>query len=144
MILSVGVIQTRKNTLNMLKALKTLPAEYKLVLSGGNGYGSEAIHEFIRAESLHDRVKLLGYVDDAVTGSTLPGRECVPFSVTRRGFRHSCAGSDGSGRSRCNVQCFVHARSRRGSGAVRKPTRPSRYCGEDLRRGRGLLLYVGN
>ena len=45
MVLSVGVIQTRKNTLNMLKALKTLPANYRLVLSGGNGYGSEAIHE---------------------------------------------------------------------------------------------------
>jgi glycosyltransferase involved in cell wall biosynthesis len=65
MVLSVGVIQTRKNTLNMLKALKALPANYRLVLSGGNGYGSEAIHNFIRTESLEDRVKLLGFVDDA-------------------------------------------------------------------------------
>jgi len=65
MILSVGVLQTRKNTLNMLKALQTLPSNYQLVLAGGDGYGAEAIHEFIRSESLGDRVKLLGYVDDA-------------------------------------------------------------------------------
>jgi glycosyltransferase involved in cell wall biosynthesis len=64
MILSVGVLQTRKNTLNMLKALKTLPPHYILVLLGGEGYGSEAIHEFIRSESLQERVKLPGYVDD--------------------------------------------------------------------------------
>jgi glycosyltransferase involved in cell wall biosynthesis len=63
MILSVGVLQTRKNTLNMLKALKTLPPQYRLVLLGGEGYGSEAIHEFIRSESLQERVKLPGYVD---------------------------------------------------------------------------------
>jgi len=77
--LSVEVIQTRKNTLNMLKALKTLPSNYKLVLSGGNGYGSEAIHEFIRTESLSDRAIILGYIDDAATGSPLPGSERVFF-----------------------------------------------------------------
>lgn len=86
MILSVGVIQTRKNTLNMLKALKTLPPRYRLVLSGGNGYGSEAIHEFIRAESLGDRVKLLGFVDDAQLARLYQAASVFLFPSFEEGF----------------------------------------------------------
>ncbi|MGO8790560.1 MAG: glycosyltransferase family 4 protein [Terriglobia bacterium] len=86
MVLSVGVMQTRKNTLNMLKALKTLPANYKLVLSGGDGYGSEAIHEFIRAESLGDRVKLLGYIDDAELAGLYQAASVFLFPSLEEGF----------------------------------------------------------
>lgn len=62
MVLTVGVIQTRKNTLNALKALRYLPERYRLVIAGGNGHGSEAIHAFIRTEGLSSRVVLMGYV----------------------------------------------------------------------------------
>lgn len=62
MILTVGWIQTRKNTLNALKALQHLPSRYRLVIAGGNGYGSEAIHSFIHSEGLSSRVTVLGYV----------------------------------------------------------------------------------
>jgi len=62
MVLSVGAIQTRKNTLNALRALALLPLKYKLVLAGGNGYGSESVFEFIRQERLEARVARLGYV----------------------------------------------------------------------------------
>jgi glycosyltransferase involved in cell wall biosynthesis len=86
MILNVGVIQTRKNTLNMLKALRTLPANYKLVLSGGDGYGSEAIHEFIRTESLTDRVKLLGFIDDAPLARLYQAASVFLFPSLEEGF----------------------------------------------------------
>jgi glycosyltransferase involved in cell wall biosynthesis len=86
MVLNVGVIQTRKNTLNMLKALKTLPAKYTLVLSGGDGYGSEAIHEFIRTESLGKRVKLLGYVDDAQLARLYQAASVFLFPSLEEGF----------------------------------------------------------
>jgi len=86
MILSVGVLQTRKNTLNILKALKTLPANYRLVLAGGNGYGSEAIHEFIRGESLGERVKLLGYVDDACVARLYQAASVFLFPSFEEGF----------------------------------------------------------
>lgn len=62
MVLSVGAIQTRKNTVNALRALAILPANYKLVLAGGNGYGSQAVYDFIRKARLDSRVVLLGYV----------------------------------------------------------------------------------
>jgi len=86
MILSVGVLQTRKNTLNMLKALKTLPRQYKLVLSGGNGYGSEAIHAFIRSESLRERVKLLGYVEDERLAPLYQAASVFLFPSFEEGF----------------------------------------------------------
>ncbi len=86
MVLSVGVIQTRKNTLNMLKALKTLPARYRLVLSGGNGYGSEAIHEFIHTEGLGERVKLLGYVDEAQLARLYQAASVFLFPSLEEGF----------------------------------------------------------
>jgi len=86
MILTVGVIQTRKNTLNMLKALKTLPENYKLVLSGGNGYGSEAVHQFIRTESLDDRVKLLGFIDDAQLARLYQAASVFLFPSLEEGF----------------------------------------------------------
>ncbi|MCL5005030.1 MAG: glycosyltransferase family 4 protein [Acidobacteria bacterium] len=62
MIFTVGAIQTRKNTLNALKALRHLPSRYRLVIAGGNGHGSEIVHDFIRAEGLSSRALVLGYV----------------------------------------------------------------------------------
>ncbi|HUU13979.1 MAG TPA: glycosyltransferase family 1 protein [Terriglobia bacterium] len=62
MVLSVGVLQTRKNTINALRALANLPAHYRLVLAGGDGHGSEAIHDSIRKEGLESRVVALGHV----------------------------------------------------------------------------------
>ena len=86
LILSVGVIQTRKNTLNMVKALKALPKSYKLVLSGGNGYGAEAIHEYIRAESLGDRVILLGFIDDVQLTRLYQAANVFLFPSFEEGF----------------------------------------------------------
>lgn len=62
MVLSVGVLQTRKNTVNTLRALVDLPAHYRLVLAGGNGHGSQAIYDFIRDQRLESRVSVLGHV----------------------------------------------------------------------------------
>jgi glycosyltransferase involved in cell wall biosynthesis len=86
LVLSVGVLQTRKNTLNMLKALKTLPTNYTLVLSGGDGYGSEAIHEFIRTESLGERVILLGHIDDAQLARLYQAASVFLFPSLEEGF----------------------------------------------------------
>ena len=62
MVLSVGVIQTRKNTLNVLRALELLPPQYRLVLAGGIGFGGEAVYEYIRRKRLEERVLVLGHV----------------------------------------------------------------------------------
>jgi len=63
MILSVGVVQNRKNTMNSILALANLPERYRLVIAGGSGYGSELVHDFIRKSDLASRVIVLGYVE---------------------------------------------------------------------------------
>jgi glycosyltransferase involved in cell wall biosynthesis len=62
MILVVGVLDNRKNVVNALRALERLPARFRLVLAGKDGYGHEAVHDFIRQEGLASRVVVLGYV----------------------------------------------------------------------------------
>src|SRR5712691_5341419 len=54
MLLMVGVIDNRKNVVNALRALQLLPPRYRLVLAGGNGYGSEAVHDFIASQALEN------------------------------------------------------------------------------------------
>jgi glycosyltransferase involved in cell wall biosynthesis len=62
MLLTLGVLDNRKNVVTALRALQLLPERYKLVLAGGNGYGSEAIHAFVASEKLESRVRWLGHV----------------------------------------------------------------------------------
>jgi glycosyltransferase involved in cell wall biosynthesis len=62
MLLTVGVLDVRKNVVNTLRALKLLPEHYRLVLAGGKGYGHEAITSLIQSARLESRVSLLGHV----------------------------------------------------------------------------------
>lgn len=86
MVLSVGVLQTRKNTLNALRALATLPARYRLVLAGGDGYGSEAIHAFIRREGLESRVTRLGHVSAEELSALYQAASVLLFPSFEEGF----------------------------------------------------------
>ena len=70
----------------MVKALKTLPANFKLVLSGGDGYGSEAIQDFIHAESLGDRVIRLGFVDNTQLARLYQAASVFLFPSFEEGF----------------------------------------------------------
>jgi glycosyltransferase involved in cell wall biosynthesis len=86
MLLSVGAIQTRKNTLNALRALQHLPARYRLVLAGGNGHGSEAIHEFIRKERLESRTVALGYVSNDRLSALYQAATVLLYPSLEEGF----------------------------------------------------------
>jgi glycosyltransferase involved in cell wall biosynthesis len=87
MILGVGVIQTRKNTLNVLRALALLPAHYKLVWAGGRrGYGAEAAIEFIQRERLTERVTLLGYVPSEHLTRLYQAASLLLFPSLEEGF----------------------------------------------------------
>ena len=86
MILMVGVVQTRKNTLNALKALRRLPARYRLVIAGGKGHGHEEVFEYIRKEGLNSRVVLLGYVPDERLPSLYDAANVFLFPSFEEGF----------------------------------------------------------
>jgi glycosyltransferase involved in cell wall biosynthesis len=86
MVLSVGVMQTRKNTINALRALASLPARFRLVLAGGEGHGSGAIRDFIRKEGLESRVILLGYVAADRLPSLYQAATVLLFPSLEEGF----------------------------------------------------------
>ena len=86
MILSVGVLQTRKNTLNALRALETLPQQYRLVLVGGDGYGSEQIHEYLRRPGLAARVQVRGHVPSEELRALYQSAGVLLFPSLEEGF----------------------------------------------------------
>jgi glycosyltransferase involved in cell wall biosynthesis len=86
MILSVGVLENRKNVLNVLRAMQLLPARYQLVLAGGNGYGAETIHGFIRRERLESRVTLLGHVAPGSLSEVYQAASVFLFPSLEEGF----------------------------------------------------------
>jgi len=86
LILSVGVIQTRKNTLNALRALETLPEQYRLILAGGDGHGSEIVHDYIRRQGLGSRVQARGYVTPAELWVLYQSASVLLFPSLEEGF----------------------------------------------------------
>jgi glycosyltransferase involved in cell wall biosynthesis len=86
MLLMVGVIDNRKNVVNALRALQLLPPRYRLVLAGGNGYGSEAVHGFIASQGLEERVKVLGYVTSEALAALYHSASALLFPSLEEGF----------------------------------------------------------
>jgi alpha-1,3-rhamnosyl/mannosyltransferase len=82
----VGVLDNRKNVVNSLRALQLLPERYRLVLAGGNGYGSERVHEFIRREGLQSRVEWLGYAPKATLATLFQSASALLFPSLEEGF----------------------------------------------------------
>lgn len=86
LVLVVGVIQTRKNTLGALKALQRLPPRYHMVLVGGDGYGSEPAHSFIRTAGLASRVSVVGYAERATLDRLYRASSMLLFPSFEEGF----------------------------------------------------------
>jgi len=86
MILMVGVLENRKNVVNALRALPSLPARYRLVLAGKDGYGHEAIYDFIRQEGLASRVLVLGYVTKEHLSVLYQAASVLLFPSLEEGF----------------------------------------------------------
>jgi glycosyltransferase involved in cell wall biosynthesis len=64
MILSVGAIQRRKNTVRLVEAFEQLDQGWKLVLAGSSGFGSEDALERIGRSPRKLDIQVLGYVPD--------------------------------------------------------------------------------
>jgi glycosyltransferase involved in cell wall biosynthesis len=64
-ILNVGAIQKRKNITRLVEAFETVEADWRLVLAGSAGYGSEEILARIAASPAAGRISVLGYIPAA-------------------------------------------------------------------------------
>jgi glycosyltransferase involved in cell wall biosynthesis len=64
-ILSVGAIQRRKNTLRLVEAFEQLDPGWKLVLAGSSGFDSHVALERIQRSPRKQNIQVLGYVPDS-------------------------------------------------------------------------------
>jgi glycosyltransferase involved in cell wall biosynthesis len=65
MILSVGAIQRRKNTVRLVEAFEQLDSGWKLVLAGSSGFDSHAALQRIESSPRKQDIQVLGYVPDS-------------------------------------------------------------------------------
>lgn len=86
MILVVGVIQTRKNTVGALRALCRLPERYRMVLAGGQGYGAEVASKFISANALGGRVTVTGHLRREDLSALYQAASVLLFPSFEEGF----------------------------------------------------------
>jgi glycosyltransferase involved in cell wall biosynthesis len=62
-ILSVGALQLRKNTIGLVQAFERLPAPWRLVLAGSpTGYRAHEVLSRIQASPQRDRIQVTGYL----------------------------------------------------------------------------------
>lgn len=64
-VLSVGAIQQRKNTVRLVEAFEQIDAGWTLVLAGASGFGAELALARIESSPRQNDIRVLGYVSDA-------------------------------------------------------------------------------
>lgn len=89
-ILSVGALQVRKNTLGLLRAFERLPAPvisgWKLILAGSRGYGAEELVAEIERSPRRGAIELPGWVDDAALARLYRRASVFAFPSLDEGF----------------------------------------------------------
>ncbi len=85
-VLFVGGIQKRKNTLGLIEAFSALPAPWKLVLVGDRGYGWEEAEMAIAESPSRDRIQQTGYCDDATLQRLYGSAALLAFPSFDEGF----------------------------------------------------------
>jgi glycosyltransferase involved in cell wall biosynthesis len=85
-VLSVGAIQTRKNTARLVEAFETLDGHWRLVLAGSFGYGAEGIARRIEASAARERISVLGYVTPEELAGWYRRAEIFAFPSLDEGF----------------------------------------------------------
>jgi glycosyltransferase involved in cell wall biosynthesis len=84
-VLSVGTLQPRKNYARLIKAFANLPlADLQLAIAGGRGWLYEDI--LAEAQKHGDRVRVLGFVDDADLPALIRGAALFAFPSLYEGF----------------------------------------------------------
>ena len=86
LILSVGAIQRRKNTVRLIEAFEQLEPGWKLVLAGASGFDAqEAIQRIERSPRKHD-IEVLGYVPDSELDALYARAAIFAFPSLDEGF----------------------------------------------------------
>lgn len=89
-ILGFGSLETRKNTMRLIKAYIKLPdiikKEYQLVLFGFRGYEESEEYKLIHAKNLEKKIIVLGYVSDEEKATLYGLSKLFVFPTLSEGF----------------------------------------------------------
>jgi len=86
-ILCVGALQTRKNTLALIRAFEALPRGWRLILAGSAGYGyEESIRPALVASPRGVDIEVTGWVDDAALAKLYARASVFAFPSLDEGF----------------------------------------------------------
>ena len=87
LVLSVGALQRRKNTLRLVEAFERMPRDWTLVLAGSSGgYAAEEILARIAASPRRPSIHIAGYVDLATLRSLYQRASIFAFPSLDEGF----------------------------------------------------------
>jgi O-antigen biosynthesis alpha-1,2-mannosyltransferase len=82
-VLTVGAIQTRKNTARLIEAFETLDSTWRLVLAGSYGHGAEPI---LARAARNSRIVVTGYVSNETLASWYARAMIFAFPSLDEGF----------------------------------------------------------
>lgn len=86
LLLIVGAVQVRKNTLAAVRVLERLPKPVRLVVAGGSGYGADDAYEYVRKNCLSDRVAFLGHAGEEQLENLYARASLLLFPSLEEGF----------------------------------------------------------
>ena len=86
MILFVGALQRRKNVIRLVEAFEQAAPDWRLVLAGSFGFGSEEILARIQASSRQRDIQILGYVPETVLEELYRRAAIFAFPSLDEGF----------------------------------------------------------
>jgi len=86
-ILHVGAVQKRKNLVRLVRAFdRRVPNDWRLVLAGSAGYGSEEVYQAVRDARGRERITLTGYLQDSELFSWYARARIFAFPSLGEGF----------------------------------------------------------
>ena len=88
-VLAIGTIEPRKNVAGLIRAFDAVAGddpELRLVLAGARGWGSTGVDEAIAEARHHDRIVLLGAVDETTRADLLAGATALAYPSVYEGF----------------------------------------------------------
>jgi glycosyltransferase involved in cell wall biosynthesis len=90
-VLALGTIEPRKNLPRLVDAFDAIAARHEglvLVLAGPDGWGAPALERSLDRARHSDRVRRLGYADDATRRGLLAGATVLAYPSIYEGFGH--------------------------------------------------------
>jgi glycosyltransferase involved in cell wall biosynthesis len=85
-VLSVGALQRRKNTVRLVEAFEQMPESWRLMLAGSIGFGGQEALERIARSPRRASIHTLGYVDNTMLNELYSRASIFAFPSLDEGF----------------------------------------------------------